>query len=87
MPTIIVDHRLKSYDAWLKIYSDYPPPAIGTWKVLRGRDDPNRVFVIGEFDASEVDAVNEWAALEQTQETFAKVNDISEAPIDVVWTE
>lgn len=85
MPSLIVDHHLKDFDDWFELFERNPPPPIGTWRLFCGRDDPNRVFVIGEFGEAEVDAVREWAASAPMQETFKKVNEMSEAPMEFVW--
>jgi hypothetical protein len=53
--------------------------------MLRGADDPNRVYVIGEVDASDVDAVNDFFASEKMQPVLAQANEMSTAPIEIVW--
>jgi hypothetical protein len=56
MPVVVVVHRLKNFDEWLKVFKADPPPQIGRWRLLRGSDDRNRVHVVGEVKASEVKA-------------------------------
>ena len=85
MPLLIADHHLKNFDDWFNLFSSNPPPPLGKWRVLRGTDDRNRVYVIGEVADSEVDGVNEWAASEQMQKAFGQVNEMSEVPLEIVW--
>ena len=54
MPVMIADHPHKDFDSWLAVFKENPPPQIGSWRVLRGGDNPNRVYVMGEVDASDV---------------------------------
>ena len=85
MPVLIADHHLKDFDAWFQLFSANPPPQIGSWRLLKGVDDSNRVYVIGDVDASEVNAVNDFLASEKMQPVFAQVNEMSTAPIEFVW--
>lgn len=85
MPTIVVDHHLKDFDAWMEIFMNDPPPPVGKWRVIRGIDDPNRVQVIGEADASEVDEIKAFMASERMQEVFARVNEGSTRPVEFTW--
>ena len=87
MPTLVVDHHLKDFDAWFEIFMTNPPPHVGEWRVARGIDDPNRVHVIGVIDESDVDAVKEHLGSEQMQKVFSQVNDNSNKPIEFVWLE
>ena len=52
MPVLVVDSHVNNFDDWLEVFKANPPPELGSWRVLRGIDDPNRVQVIGELDAS-----------------------------------
>ena len=54
MPVVVVVHRLKNFDEWIKIFKADPPPKVGRWRLLRGSDDRNRVHVVGDVAASEV---------------------------------
>jgi hypothetical protein len=85
MPMLIADHHLKNFDEWFKLFTSNPPPPLGNWRLLRGTDDPNRVYVIGEVDESEVDGVNEWAATERMKNVFSQVDEMSEVPLEFVW--
>ncbi len=85
MALLIADHHLKNFDDWFALFASNPPPPIGSWRVYRGADDPNRVYVIADVADSDVDAVNEWAGSEQMQNTFGQVNEMSEAPLEIVW--
>jgi len=85
MALLIADHHLNNFDEWFAIFTSNPPPPFGKWRLLRGDDDPNRVYVIGEVADFEVDAVNEWAASEQMQDVFRQVNEMSEVPLEIVW--
>ena len=53
--------------------------------MLRGTEDPNRVYVIGEMEASEVDGVKEFFGSDKMQTAFEQVNDMSTAPLEFVW--
>jgi heme/copper-type cytochrome/quinol oxidase subunit 2 len=35
MPVVVVVHRLKNFDEWLKVFKADPPPKIGRWRLLR----------------------------------------------------
>ena len=85
MPVLIADHHLKDFDAWFALFKANPPPQIGSWRMVRGVDDPNRVYVIGEVDTSEVDAIKDFFASEKMQLLFAQINETSTAPIEFVW--
>jgi hypothetical protein len=85
MPVMIIDHHLKDFDAWFALFSANPPPQIGNWRLLRGVDDPNRVCVIGDVDASDVGAINSFVQSEQMQTVFSQVNEMSTAPLEFVW--
>ncbi len=85
MPLLIADHHLKNFDDWFKLFTSNPPPPLGKWRLLRGTDDPNRVYVIGEIEESELDGVNEWAASEQMQTVFKQVDEMSEVALEFVW--
>jgi hypothetical protein len=87
MAIILVDHHLKDFASWLDMFAANPPPAIGRWRVLRGQDDPNRVYVVGEMDDSEVPEVKEYFASERMQEVFRRVNGQSTSPLAFVWLE
>ena len=85
MPVLIADHHLKDFDAWFALFTANPPPQIGSWRLLRGVDDPNRVYVIGEVAASDVDAVNNFFGSELMQPVLAQANEMSTAPIEIIW--
>lgn len=85
MPVMIADHHLKDFDAWFALFTANPPPQIGSWRLLRGVDDPNRVYVIGEVGTSEVDAVNAFFASEKMGPVLAQANEMSTTPIEIVW--
>ena len=87
MPTLVVDHHLKDFDAWFEVFRTNPPPEFGEWRVARGTDDPNRVHVIGVIAESEVDAVKEHLSSEQMQKVFSQVNENSNKPVEFIWLE
>ena len=60
MPVVVVVHRLKNFDEWIKIFKADPPPKVGRWRLLRGSDDSNRVHVVGDVAASEVKVVKDF---------------------------
>ena len=85
MPVAVIDHKLKDFDTWFSLFSANPPPDIGTWRLVRGIDDPNRVHVVGEMDASEVDAVKEFFASEKMSSILGQANEMSTTPIEWIW--
>ena len=87
MAVLVVDHHLKDFDTWFEVFSANPPPNIGRWRVARGIDDPNRVHVVGEMDASEVEDVKSFMASEAMQKVFAQVNEASTSPLEFTWLE
>jgi len=87
MPVVVIVHRLKNFDEWLKLFNADPPPKVGRWRLLRGSDDRNRVHVVGEVAMSEVKAVKDFIASQHMQDAFKRVNAMSTAPMDFVWLE
>lgn len=85
MPTIVVDHHLKEFDAWLEIFVQNPPPQVGKWRLMRGVDDPDRVQVIGEANASEVDEINAFMDSDHMKDVFARVAESSTRPLEFTW--
>ena len=85
MPVLVADHQLKDFDAWFEMFSANPPPKIGRWRVLRVLDDPNRVRVVAEVEPSEVDDVKRFIGSAEMQGVFAKVNEMSTAPMEFIW--
>ena len=85
MPIIAVDHQLKDFDAWFEIFRSNPPPDVGKWRIIRGMDDPNRVRVVGEITASEVEDVKDFMDSEKMQKVFSQVNEMSTSPLEFVW--
>lgn len=85
MPMVIADHHLKNFDDWIQIFTTNPPPPIGQWRMMRGTEDPNRVFVIGEFAAAEADDVRAFVGSEKMQAVFRQVNAMSSQPLEFVW--
>ena len=87
MPIVVFDHRLKDFDAWIKLFSANPPPKVGRWRLVRGTEDRNRVHVVGEVADSEVGEVKKFIESEGMQTVFKQVNEMSNAPIDTMWFE
>jgi hypothetical protein len=87
MPVAIAIHRLKDFDAWIKIFKENPPPPVGRWRMLRGTEDRNYVLVVGDIGASDVNTVNDFLASERMQDVFRRVDAMSKAPIEFVWLE
>lgn len=85
MPIVVIDHKLKDFDAWFALFSANPPPQIGTWRMVRGSEDRNRVHVVGEMDASEVDAVKAFFASEIMAARLNEVNAMANAPLEWIW--
>ena len=85
MPMLIGDHHLKNFDDWIKLFAANPPPSVGNWRLMRGTEDPNRVYVIGDFAASEADEVRAFIESEKMQDIFRQVDAMSDQPIEFVW--
>src|SRR5260370_31682378 len=83
MSGVVVVHRLKNFDEWLKVFKADPPPKIGRWRLLRGSDDRNRIHVVGEVAESEVTAVKDWVKSPHMQDVFKRVNAMSPVPLEV----
>ncbi len=85
MPILVCEHHLKDFDAGFEIFSANPPPKTGRWRLARGIDDPNRVHVVAELDASEVDEIKSFIASDEMQAVFSKVNEMSTTPLQFIW--
>ena len=85
MPIVVIDHKLKDFDAWFAIFSANPPPKIGTWRMVRGIEDPNRVHVVGQMETSEVDAVKDFFASEKMAAILSQGNEMSTTPMEWIW--
>jgi hypothetical protein len=85
MPVIVVVHRLKDFDEWIKIFKADPPPKVGRWRLFRGSDDRNRVHVVGDVAASEVKVVKDFLGSQHMQDVFKRVNAMSTAPLEFIW--
>ena len=81
MSIFIADHHLKDVDTWFEMFTANPPPDIGNWRLIRGIDDPNRVQVLGEMTAPEVEDVKDYLKSERMQNVFKRVNEISTSPV------
>lgn len=87
MAIFVADHHLQDFASWLELFSANPPPSIGRWRLLRGSNDPNRVYVVGEIEDSEAGKVKEYFASERMQKVFRQVNEQSTSPLEIVWLE
>lgn len=87
MPLLVAIHRLKDFDEWIKLFKTNPPPKIGRWRLTRGIDDRNRVHVVAEVQASDVDAVKEFIESDHMKEVFRRVNAMSTTPLEFIWLE
>ena len=87
MSILVADHHLKDFDTWFELFSANPPPDIGRWRLVRGIDDPNRVHVVGEMDASEVEDVKKFFESEKMQKVLSQADDLSTTPIEWTWFE
>jgi hypothetical protein len=85
MPILVCDHHLKDFDTWFKIFSSNPPPPVGKWRMARGTDDPNRVHLVAEHEASEVGEIKSFLASDKMQAVFQEVNKMSTAPLEFIW--
>ena len=87
MPVVVFDHRLKDFDTWIALFSANPPLRIGRWRLVRGIDDPKRVHVVGEMDASEVAGVKEYFGSEKMRAILGQADEMSTTPIETIWLE
>lgn len=87
MPILVVVHRLKDFDEWIKLFKTNPPPQIGRWRLTRGIDDRNRVHVVAELEPSEVGDVKAFLESERMQDVFRRVNAMSTVPLEFIWLE
>jgi hypothetical protein len=87
MPALVIIHRLKNFDEWIKVFASNPPPQAGRWRLMRGTDDRNRVHVVGEMAAGEVKAVKDFLESDHMRDVFKTVNAMSTAPMEFVWLE
>jgi hypothetical protein len=87
MPILVAIHRLKNFDEWFKVFKSNPPPKVGHWRVARGSEDRNRVHVVAELKASEVKEVKDFMQSKHMQDVFKQVNDMSTAPLEIIWLE
>ncbi len=85
MPVLIVDHQLNDFDEWIAVFKENPPPSFGSWKLLRGSDDPNRVYVIQEYSESQLEELKDFVGSNRMKAVFEKVNAMSKRPIEFVW--
>ena len=85
MPVVSFVHHLKDFDAWFALFSSNPPPSTGKWRLMRGIDDPNRVHVVGEMAASEVDDVKSFFESDKMKDVLGQANTMSTTPIEVIW--
>jgi hypothetical protein len=87
MPIVVIVHRLKNFDEWIKLFKSNPPPKVGRWRLARGIEDRNRIHVVGEVATSEVKAVKDFIASQHMQDVFKRVNAMSTAPLEFTWLE
>jgi hypothetical protein len=87
MPVLVVVHRLKDFDEWIKLFKSNPPPKIGQWRLARGIDDRNRVHVVAQVEASDVKNVKEFLESERMRDVFRRVNAMSTQPMEFIWLE
>jgi len=87
MHVVVAVHRLKDFDEWFKLFKSNPPPKVGRWRVLRGSEDRNRVHVVAELASSEVQDVKDFIRSKHMQNVFKQVNDMSTAPVELIWLE
>ncbi|MEE9169876.1 MAG: hypothetical protein V3U73_08910 [bacterium] len=87
MPVLVFDHHLKDFDEWFKLFSANPPPNIGRWRLARGIEDRNRVYVVGEMDESEVEEVKRFFESEKMRNVLGQADDMSTTPIERIWLE
>lgn len=87
MATFVASHHLKDFNEWIKVFSANPPPQYGRWRLTRGIDDPNRVLVIGELEASEVTTLKDDLNSAGWQDVFRRVNSMSTVPVEFIWVE
>lgn len=86
MPVLVADHHLKSFDEWMEIFEPIPPP-VGRWRVERGLDDRNRVYLIVELEPSQVKEFKAVLESDRLKDVISRVNAMSMAPIEFTWME
>ena len=80
MPTMVTRIRVRDFDEWKVMFDSDPPRArehATGWRVLRGAEDPNEVFLQVEFPSAElaIDArrrLVDSGVLERVQEVVAE---------------
>ena len=82
MPVVVAVHRPKNFDEWFKLFKSNPLPKVGRWRVLRGSEDRNRVYVVAELASSEVKDVKDFIQSKHMQDV-----DMSTAPMEFIWLE
>jgi hypothetical protein len=83
MSVLLAVHRVKNFDDWFKLFKSNPITKVGRWRVLRGSEDRNRVYVVAELAASEVKDVKDFIQSKHMQDVFKQVSDMSE----FIWLE
>ena len=85
MPVVVFDHHLQDFDAWFELFTANPPPSIGKWRCVRGVEDPNRVHVVGEMQATEIADIKAFFASDRMQNILSQVDAMSTKPIETIW--
>lgn len=55
MIIMAIQHQVRDYDTWKKVFDQFPPTADGALfhRVNRGLDDPNNVVVVAGFSSAD----------------------------------
>ena len=79
MAILAINHDVEDFDAWKKVYDDFPKQRSGVRfaRVNRNVDDPNNITVIHGFDS--VDAARAFVQNTELKDAMAKAG-VSGAP-------
>ena len=84
MPTLIVQHKVRDFDAWRPAYDDHGPVrsryGVEEASLHRNADDPNDVVII--FRVGDLDRAREFAGSQDLREAMEQAGVVS-AP--TVW--
>jgi len=83
MPTMIVRHRVKDFDAWRSIYEEHGAArrqyGITDVSLHRDVEDPNDVVIV--FRVDDLGRAQEFAATEDLRETMERAGVVSEPTV------
>jgi hypothetical protein len=67
MIVLAIKHHVRDYDAWKKVFGNFPPTAGGAkfYRINRAVDDPDVVLVVAGFDSAQ--AAQAFGAMPELQ--------------------